>query len=95
MIAPQPWLVPDTTALLQSMTGCRCNPKFLLLEHVLSPNPFLGAIMNALNPLVLPMMGANINRRTLDNIRAAGLHIDSAEDMDNARIFKLILASNN
>lgn len=51
--------------------------------------------MNALNPLVLPMMGANINRRTLDNIRAAGLHIDSAEDMDNARIFKLILASNN
>lgn len=73
----------------------RPSGMIFLLEHMLSPNPFLGAIMNALNPVAVRMMGANINRRTLHNIRAAELQIGSVEDMDTAHIFKRILASNN
>jgi hypothetical protein len=40
---------------------------------------FLGPIMGMLNPLVVCMMGANINRETVENVRRAGftdLHVE-------------------
>lgn len=73
----------------------RPNGMILLLEHMLSPNPFLAAFMNAMNPIAVRMMGANINRRTLNNIRTAELHIESVENMDSAHIFRRITARSN
>jgi len=64
----------------------------LLLEHMRSPNPFLGAVMDVLNPLVVRMMGANINRQTVENVRKAGLEIEQVEDLWAGGIFKLIAA---
>jgi len=64
----------------------------LLLEHMRSPNPLLGTVMDILNPLILRMMGANINRRTVDNVRRAGLEIEQIEDLGTGGIFKLIVA---
>jgi ubiquinone/menaquinone biosynthesis C-methylase UbiE len=63
-----------------------------LLEHMRSPNPFLGVVMDILNPLIVLLMGANINRRTLENIRNAGLEIMQVEDLTASGIFKLIVA---
>jgi ubiquinone/menaquinone biosynthesis C-methylase UbiE len=63
-----------------------------LLEHMRSPNPVLGAAMDFLNPVVVRMMGANINRRTVDNVRRAGLEIEQVEDLGMGGIFKLITA---
>jgi hypothetical protein len=60
----------------------------LLLEHMISSRPFLAATMNAANPFTVRMIGASINRRTLENIRAAGLQINRVEDLDNVGIFK-------
>lgn len=51
-----------------------------LLEHGRSGSP-LGWVMDMLNPLVVRMIGANINRRTLDNIRRAGLQIEEAKNL--------------
>src|SRR3990172_5733650 len=48
----------------------------LLLEHVRSPNPVIGKLMDILNPLIVRMMGANINRQTVENVRKAGLEIE-------------------
>jgi hypothetical protein len=37
-------------------------------------------------------VGAGVNRRTLDNIHAAGLEIEHVEDLGMGSIFKLIVA---
>ena len=65
--------------------------QILLLEHVRSANPILGAMMDMLNSLVVRVMGANINRRTVENVQAAGLYVESVEDLRRG-IFKLIVA---
>lgn len=67
----------------------------LLLEHVRSKNPRIGALMDFLNPLVVRMMGSNINRRTVENVQRAGLEVESITNLDNAHIFKLIIARRN
>lgn len=51
----------------------------LLIEHVRSENRFLGKIMDWLNPLVRALMGPNINRRTVENVKKAGLKVISVE----------------
>jgi hypothetical protein len=48
--------------------------------------------MDILNPLAVRVMGANVNRRTVENVRAAGLHIDQVEDLGMGGLFKLITA---
>jgi ubiquinone/menaquinone biosynthesis C-methylase UbiE len=59
--------------------------QLLLLEHVLSSNKFMAILMNFLNPLVLRLVGANINRQTIKNVQACqfrSIFIDpSSSDM--------------
>ena len=64
-----------------------------LLEHVRAANPGLGRIMDALNPVVVRMMGANINRRTVENVQKSGLQLESVEDVGLGGIFKLMVAT--
>ena len=64
----------------------------VLLEHVRAENPWLGRLMDLLDPLVARLIGPHINRRTVDNVRKAGLHIERVEDMGARGIFKLIVA---
>ncbi len=65
--------------------------KVILLEHVLSANRILAAIMNLINPLVVRMMGANINRTTVQNVLVSGLAVEKVTDLAGG-IFKLIEA---
>jgi ubiquinone/menaquinone biosynthesis C-methylase UbiE len=62
------------------------------LEHMRSENPVIGKIMDWVNPVIVRRMGANINRRTVENIREAGLIIDQIEDIGGGGIIKLISA---
>ena len=66
--------------------------RILLLEHTRAANPILGALMDLLNPLVLNIVGANINRHTVENVRRSGLELEQVEELDGAGIFKLIVA---
>lgn len=63
-----------------------------LLEHVRSAHRLLGALMDLLNPSVVRMMGANINRQTVSNIQEAGMEIVDVENLRLGSIFKLIIA---
>ena len=44
--------------------------QLLLLEHVLSSNKLMSRLMNLLNPLMVRLVGANINRQTVKNVQA-------------------------
>ena len=60
---------------------CKPDGKPLLLEHMRPGNFFLRVFFDMLNPLVVRMMGANINRRTMKNIRKAGWRVQVEEHL--------------
>lgn len=64
----------------------------LLMEHVRSKNPLVGRLMDLFNPLVVRMMGPNINRDTVENVELAGLELFAIEDLGLGGIFKIIEA---
>lgn len=84
--------VPDPIQGLREIRRvCKPDGKVLMLEHMRSENPIAGLIMDMLNPLTVRLWGANINRRTLDNIRKAGLVIDKNETLYGTIMRKLIV----
>ena len=52
-----------------------------MMEHKRPDNPFLGFIFDVINPLIVRIIGANINRRTMNNIRDAGWRIKLEENL--------------
>jgi ubiquinone/menaquinone biosynthesis C-methylase UbiE len=70
---------------------CKPGGQVLLLEHVISSNPVLAAVMNLLNPVVVALVGANINRNTVKSVKACAftsVHVDDR----SSDIIKLIEA---
>lgn len=70
---------------------CKPGGQVLLLEHVLSARPVLARLMHWLNPLVVKLVGANINRKTVRNVKACGF-VWVRINEGSGDIFKLIEA---
>jgi ubiquinone/menaquinone biosynthesis C-methylase UbiE len=66
--------------------------RILLLDHVRIDRPIIGQVMDLLNPLIVRVWGANINRRTLENVKRAGLEIESVGHLGPMQMVKLTVA---
>jgi ubiquinone/menaquinone biosynthesis C-methylase UbiE len=65
--------VPDPVkGLMEIRRICKPDGKIIMLEHVRSEHKLIGAFMDFVNPMIVNLYGANINRRTIDNINLAG-----------------------
>ena len=85
--------VPDPVQGLRELRRVvKPSGRILLLEHVRIDKPIIGWMMDRLNPWVVRIMGANINRRTLENVQKAGLRIESVEHLGFMKMVKMISA---
>lgn len=66
--------------------------RIVLLKHVRPRDAVLGRLFDLLDPIVVRLMGPHINRRTVDNVRRAGLTLEAVHDLSSNGIFKLIVA---
>ena len=84
--------VPDPVQGLKEIKRvCKPEGKIILLEHVRSENKIIGALMDFINPVVVSLIGVNINRRTVENVKKAGFTKIEATNLWKEIIKKIVI----
>ncbi len=88
--------VPDSLRGLREIRRvCKAGGKIVMIEHVRSKGRLLGRLMDFMNPIPLHVYGANINRRTVEDLQIAGFRAADITVTDLWRdIFKKIVIYN-
>lgn len=83
--------VPDPIKVVKEMYRvCKNGGKILMIEHMLSKNILLAFFQHLHNPITKTLFGFNVNRKTIDNIKKAGLVIDKEVNLTFIDVFKRI-----
>lgn len=74
--------VPDPVQGLKELKRVlKKDGRILMLEHMRSQNKIVGKLMDWFNWLSLYTWGANINRKTIENIKKSGLELVEVNDL--------------
>ena len=75
--------VPDPVEGLKEIRRvCKNNGKVIMLEHMRSSNKVVGKFMDIINFIPFNIWGANINRKTIENLIKAGFKETDIEYVD-------------
>lgn len=75
--------VPDPIKGLKEIRRvCKNNGKIIMLEHMRSNKEIVGKFMDIINFIPLNIWGANINRKTIENLKRAGFNEKDIEYQD-------------
>lgn len=86
--------VPDPVKGLKEMRRvCKPNGKIIMIEHVRSEMWLLGAVMDILNPIVVTTYGANINRKTVENIYKSGFTDVNSNNLYGDIVKKIVIVN--
>lgn len=69
----------DRKAVSEVCRVLRPGGRFVLAEHVRSPNPMVRAVERALEPLTIRFEADHLTREPLEHIRAEGFNVERLE----------------
>ncbi|WP_432666057.1 methyltransferase domain-containing protein [Wukongibacter baidiensis] len=86
--------VPDPVKGLKEIKRvCKENGKIIMIEHVRSERQLIGTLMDIFNPIFVGAYGANINRRTVSNIKSAGFKNIQVTDLWLDIVKKIVIVN--
>jgi len=86
--------VPDPIQGLKEIKRvCKPGGKIIMIEHVRSEKKVIGPLMDLLNPITVNFYGANINRRTVKNVKKAGFSNVEVENITGDIVKKIMIVN--
>jgi len=83
--------IPDPVRSLEEMQRvCKPDGEVMNIEHMRSDNQLISLVEDTFNPVTRGLTGVNINRRTVENVKKAGLNVTEVRNLALGDVFRLI-----